>query len=88
MTVEQTDITTSRVEFNLDGLLGGGARIPLNKAFIFAEIRLTSRILQANLEEDRYQNTDLTWLLYHVESDFRVQQLSICGGICWDLTKE
>jgi hypothetical protein len=88
LTVEQTDVTESRVKFNLDGLLGGGARIPLNKAFIFAEIRLTSRILQANLEEDRYQNSDLTWLLYHVDSDFRVNQLSICGGICWDLTKE
>ena len=88
VTVEQTDITTSRVKFNLDGLLGGGARIPLNNAFVFAEIRLTSRILQANLEEDRYQNSDLTWLLYHVDSDFLVHQLSICGGICWDLTKE
>jgi hypothetical protein len=88
VTVEQTDITPSRVKFNLDGLLGGGARIPLDNAFIFAEIRLTSRILQANLEEDRYQNSDLTWLLYHVDSDFRVHQLSICGGICWDLTKE
>jgi hypothetical protein len=88
VTVERTDITTSRVKFNLDGLLGGGARIPLNKAFIFAEIRLTTHILQANQEEDRYQNSDLTWLLYHVDSDFRVHQLSICGGICWDLTKE
>jgi hypothetical protein len=88
LNVEGTDVTASRVKFNLDVLLGGGARIPLNKAFIFAEIRLTSRIFQANHEENRYQNSDLTWLLYHVDSDFRVNQLSICGGICWDLTKE
>ena len=88
VTVEQTDITTSRVKFNLDALLGGGVRIPLNNAFIFGEIRLNSRILQANQEDSHYQNSDLSWLLYHVDSDFRVHQLSICGGICWDLTKE
>lgn len=88
MTVEKTDITESRVQFNLNTLLGGGVRIPLNNAFIFAELRLSSRIFQANLEDDRYANNDLTWVLYHVDSDFRVHQLSFCGGICWDLTKE
>jgi len=86
--VEHTDITESRVKFNLNALLGGGVRIPLNKAFIFAEARFSSRIFQANQEEYRYVDNDLTWVLYHVDSDFRVHQLSICGGICWDLTKE
>ena len=88
MSVEHTDITESRVKFNLNALLGGGVRIPLNKAFIFAEARFSSRIFQANQEEYRYVDNDLTWVLYHVDSDFRVHQLSICGGICWDLTKE
>jgi len=88
LVVERVDITASRVKFNLDVLLGGGVRIPLNNAFIFGEIRLTPRILQSNREADRYQNSDLTWLLYHMDSDFRVHQLSICGGICWDITKE
>ncbi len=86
--VDQIDISASRVKFNLAGLLGGGVRIPLDNAFIFGEIRWVTQILQANLEADRYPNSDLTWLLYHVDSDFRVHQLSICGGICWDLTKE
>lgn len=86
--VEGTDIATSRVKFNLEAMLGGGIRIPLDNAFIFGEIRLSSRIFQDNQESDRYQNSDLSWLLYHVDSDFRVHQLSICGGICWDLTKE
>ena len=86
--VDQTDITASRVKFNLDALLGGGVRIPLDNAFIFGEIRWTTQLMQANKEDMRYQNSDLTWLLYHVDSDFRVHQLSICGGICWDLTKE
>jgi len=86
--MERTDIGASRAKFNLDILLGGGVRIPLDNAFIFAEMRWASRIMQSNQEADRYQNSDLSWLLYHVDSDFRVHQLSICGGICWDLTKE
>ena len=88
LSVERTDITESRVQFNLNALLSGGVRIPLNNAFIFGELRLSSRFFQANLGDDRYVNNDLTWVLYHVDSDFRVHQLSICGGICWDLTKE
>ena len=86
--VEGTDITDSRGYFKLNLLLGGGVRIPLNNAFIYVETRVTSDLLQANQDESRYQNNDLLWLLYHVDSDFRVHQLSICAGICWDLTKE
>jgi hypothetical protein len=88
ISVEHTDITESRVKFNLNALVGGGVRIPLNKAFIFAEARLSSRFFQVNQEDNRYVNNDLTWVLYHVDSDLRVHQLSVCGGICWDLTKE
>jgi hypothetical protein len=86
--VDRATISTSRVKLNLNILLGGGVRIPLDNAFIFAEINWATRMMQANREDDRYQNSDLTWMLYHVDSDFRVHQLSICGGICWDLTKE
>ena len=86
--VDRATISTSRARLNLNILLGGGVRIPLDNAFIFTEIRWSTRIMQANQETDRYHNSDLTWLLYHVDSDFRVHQLSICGGICWDLTKE
>ena len=88
LNVERTDITDSRRHFKLNLLLGGGVRIPLNNAFIYVETRVTSDLLQANRDESRYQNNDLSWLLYHVDSDFRVHQLSICAGICWDLTKE
>lgn len=88
LTVDPTDITATRVKFNLDALLGGGFRIPLDNAFIFTEIRLSTRLVQANQEDMRYQNNDLTWSLYHVDSDFRVNKISICAGICWDLTKE
>jgi hypothetical protein len=86
--VDRTNITESRNRFNLDILIGGGMRIPLKKAFFFLETFITSDILRANRAEGRYQNNDLTWLLYHVDSDFRVFQLSVSGGLCWDLTKQ
>jgi len=86
--VDRINISAARVKLNLDVILGGGVRIPLDNAFIFGELRWAIRMLQINREADRYQNSDLTWLLYHVDSDFRLNQISICGGICWDLTKE
>jgi len=86
--VDGTKITESRNRFNLGILLGGGLRIPLKKAFFYLETCITSDVLNANREGSRYQNNDLTWLLYHVDSDFRVHQLSVSGGLCWDLTKQ
>jgi len=86
--VDRTNITESRNRFNLDILVGAGIRIPLKNAFFYVETCITSDILRANRAEGRYQNNDLTWLLYHVDSDFRVYQLSISGGLCWDLIKQ
>ena len=86
--VELTDITLSRKSINLQLMAGAGLRIPMNNSFIFAEARISSGLLLSNNKEDRYQNNDIGWLLYHVDSDFRMHQLSICGGICWDLTKQ
>ena len=88
LTVDPTDITGSRVRLNVDAMLGGGIRIPLSNAFIFSEIRVSSRLIQANQSDMRYQNNDLNWMLYHVDSDFRIHKISICAGVCWDLTKE
>jgi hypothetical protein len=86
--VAKTDITDSRSPFNLNILVGGGFRIPLNRAFIYVEACASYDILLANREENRYLNNDITWLLYHVDSDFRVHQFSISAGMCWDLTKQ
>jgi len=85
--VEPRDITDSRENFNLDAFIGGGIRIPLNSAFIFTELRVNTRILQANREDSRYADSELSWVLYHIDSDFRVHQVAICAGICWDLTR-
>jgi len=86
--VDLTDITSSRKLINLQFMAGAGLRIPMNNSFIFAEARISSGLLLSNNRDDRYQNNDIGWLLYHVDSDFRTQQLSICGGICLDLTKQ
>lgn len=84
--VDPVAITASRRNMNVAGMIGGGIRIPLSNAFIFTEVRLISYVGRANLEDSRYPDNDLTWLLYHVDSNFRVNKLSIHGGVCWDLT--
>lgn len=87
--VEREKITSSRKRFNLNLLVGGGVRIPLNNAaFIYAETRISTDLLRSNRDQYRYPNNDLTWMLYHANSDFRVNQISIWAGICWDLTKD
>lgn len=88
LVVDKNDISESRNRLNLDILIGGGIRIPLKRAFFFLEANVTSDILRENSDEMRYQNNDITWLLYHVDSDFRVHQLSVSGGLCWDLVRQ
>ena len=58
---------------------------PLEKSFIFIETRFTSGLFLTNREENRYENQDITWLIYHVDSDFKIQQLSFSAGIAWKL---
>ena len=88
ITVEKTELSASRRQFNVSALVGAGLRVALNRSFFFAEARFTYGILKANVADYRYQNNDLTWLLYHVDSDFREHQIGICAGICWDISNK
>ncbi|TFH27461.1 MAG: PorT family protein [Bacteroidia bacterium] len=88
VSVEKTDVKGSRKQINLSLMAGAGLRLPLNRSFFYAEFRFTPGIFKSNRVEDRYQNNDLNWLLYHVDSDFRLHQISICAGICWDISKK
>lgn len=88
ITVEKTDITSSRRQINLSILAGAGLRIPMNRSFFYAEARFTSGLLKANQAASRYPNNDLSWLLFHVDSDFRIHQIGICAGICWDISNK
>ena len=83
--VEKTKIKDSRARMNLHGMAGLGVRIPFERAFLFLETRITSGLFLVNREENRYENQDLTWLLYHVDSDFRIHQVSFSAGIAWNL---
>lgn len=83
--VDGISVKDARTSLNLAGLAGLGVRIPLQKSFIFIETSYAYSIFLANKGENRYVNQDLTWLLYHVDSDFRLQQLSLTTGIAWNL---
>ena len=83
--LEKTKITESRSRLNLHGLAGVGIRIPLENAFIVLETRFTSGLFLVNREEKRYENDDVTWLIYHVDSDFKTHQLSFTVGMAWNL---
>ncbi len=83
--VETTPLNDARKSFNLAGLAGAGIRIPLSDSFIFFEARYSPYLFRSNLEENRYRNDDLTWLLFHVDSDFRLQQFGLYAGMAWIL---
>ena len=83
--LEKTNITESRARLNLHGLAGFGIRFPLENAFIFLETRFTTGLFLVNREENRYENDDVTWLIYHVDSDFNIHQLSFTVGMAWNL---
>lgn len=83
--VEKTDVTDSRARLNLLVMAGLGIRIPFESSFLFFEARYTMGLFKSNNEENRYINDDILWLLYHVDSDFRVNQLSLSTGIAWNL---
>jgi len=83
--VEKTTITESRARLNLLGMAGTGIRIPFEKSFMFIEASYTLGLFKSNNEKNRYANDDILWMLYHVDSDFRTQQISLSAGIAWNL---
>lgn len=84
--VEKTDVSGLRQQINVSFTAGAGLRYPLNRAFFFAEALITSGIFRSNKPENRYENTDLSWMLYYVDSDFRKHQINLNVGICWDIS--
>ncbi len=84
--VEKVPITDSRVRFNLYGMAGAGVRIPLRNSSAFFEARFKSGLFMINRKENRFDlDPDITWLIYHQDSDFRLHQLSLAAGIAWNL---
>ncbi len=85
VTLEKMSITDSRSRVNIHGMLGLGLSIPVKSAFLSVEACYTAGILQVNREETRYDNQDVLWILYHVDSDFRIDQLLLKIGMTWNL---
>lgn len=83
--LEKVDISDSRTRMNMHGLLGAGVMIPLNNSFLFIEAAYTAGLFQANKGDMRYNNEDLVWMLYHVDSDFRINQMILNFGMTWNL---
>jgi hypothetical protein len=84
--VDKTPITDSRVRFNLYGMAGAGVRIPMRNSSAFFEARFKSGLFMINRKENRFDlDPDITWLIYHQDSDFRLHQLSLAAGIAWNL---
>lgn len=83
--LENIDIKEKRSSMNIQGLLGLGISIPLQRAFLSVEAAYAIGFLQSNKGENRYNNQDDLWILYHVDSDFRVDQLLLNIGMTWNL---
>ncbi len=83
--LDKTDIKSSRPGMNLYALAGAGMKFPLQSGFFFAETRFQYGIFDANKASQRYNNQDMTWLIYHVDSDFKLHQLSISAGMVFYL---
>ncbi len=83
--VGETTISDSRTRLNLLGNAGLGMRIPFEKSFMFMEAGFKAGLIKSNNAENRYKNDDLVWLLYHVDSDYRVLQFSFSAGMAWNL---
>jgi hypothetical protein len=83
--VADSKVIEARGRLNLNGLAGAGIRVPFEKSFLFFEARYIPSVFQSNVKENRYLNQDLTWLLFHVDSDFRLQQVGLYAGMAWIL---
>lgn len=85
--LEKTKITVTRKPMSLMGSGGLGIKFPFSGGKIFLEPRFHYGFLLSNNPEHRYDTQDLTWLIYHVDSDFRVNYLTLSFGMVWNLHK-
>ena len=83
--IEKTKITDSRRRLNLYGMGGVGLRMQMPNAYFFLETRYNGGIFMSSMAEHRFDNEDMTWLIYHVDSDFRIHQLNLSAGMAWRL---
>jgi hypothetical protein len=83
--LQKSTITDTRSKMNMQGVLGAGVNIPLQNAFLSIEAAYSVGFFQTNRPEHRYNNQDMLWVLYHVDSDFLINQLLLNVGMTWNL---
>lgn len=83
--LENVDISDAREPINLLGTGGLGIKFPFSGGNIFVEPRFNYGFFMTNDPEHRYDTQDLTWLIYHVDSDFKVNYLTLSFGMAWNL---
>lgn len=85
--LEKVDITDSRARMNLMGTGGLGIKFPFPSGMVFVEPGFNYGFFMANDKEQRYSTQDLPWMIYHVDSDFRMSYLTLSAGVVWNLYK-
>ena len=83
--LETLSISDTRSRLNMQGLFGAGISIPLQNAFLSFEASYSAGFFQSNKGQNRYDNQDIVWILYHVDSNFRVNQILLNVGMTWNL---
>ena len=81
--LEKVDVSSSRKKMNLYGTTGMGIRTHFTESYFFVELRYQGGLFQDNKESFRYSNQEMVWMIYHVDSDFRIHQLNISAGLVW-----
>jgi len=75
------DISDRRVPLQLSSFIGGGARYNIHKAYFFVDVRynfgFTGQVDPASRQD---LNDDNIWLYYHIEDDFKLNDLSLTVG--------
>jgi hypothetical protein len=83
--VESHSIMDARTKLNLYGSAGLGLKHKTRSGYLFAEAAYHYGFRKSNNEENRYDYQDMIWLIYYIDSDFRINQLSLVLGLAWNL---
>ena len=81
--VEDQGIVTLdiRNKFNVAPFLASGIKYRIGRAWILVDLKYSRNIFYTNSPENRYDNKDLLFKYYYVDSDFAMQYFSLNFGI-------
>jgi hypothetical protein len=83
--VESLSITDARIRLNFCGEAGLGLKYKTGNGIFFVEATYQYGFRKVNIGEHRFETQDLNWLIYYLDSDFRIQQVGLSAGLAWNL---